>query len=90
MLWVAAVALAGGYEARILGLGSEEFQRVFRAFVGLTATVGFVSFALKVDVARGYVVLALPLVTILTFLGPLRGPQVAAPAARARAATCTG
>src|SRR5918993_3575393 len=29
VLWVAAVALAGGYEARILGLGSGEFQRVF-------------------------------------------------------------
>ena len=69
VLWVASVAFAGGYEARILGLGSEEFQRVFRAFVGLTATVGFVSYALKVDIARGYVVLALPLVTILTLLG---------------------
>ena len=34
VLWVAAVALAGGYEARILGLGSEEFQRVFRALRG--------------------------------------------------------
>ncbi len=69
VIWVSAVALAGGYEARILGLGSEEFQRVFRAFVGLTATIGFVSFALKADVARGYVVLALPLVTLLTFIG---------------------
>jgi len=69
VLWVTSVALAGGYEARILGLGSEEFQRVFRAFVGLTATVGFVSYALKADVARGYVVLALPLVTVLTLLG---------------------
>ena len=69
ILWVAAVALAGGYEARILGLGSEEFQRVFRAFVGLTATVGFVSYALKIEVARGYIVLALPLVFLLTFFG---------------------
>jgi len=69
VLWVAAVALAGGYEARILGLGTEEFQRVFRAFVGLTATVGFASYALKIEVARGYIVLALPLVFLLTFLG---------------------
>ena len=69
VLWVSAVALSGGYEARVLGLGSEEFQRIFRAFVGLTATVGFVSFALKADVARGYIVLALPLAMVLSFLG---------------------
>jgi exopolysaccharide biosynthesis polyprenyl glycosylphosphotransferase len=69
LLWVAAVALAGGYESRVLGLGSEEFQRIFRAFVGLTATVGFVSFALKADVARGYIVWALPLATLLSFFG---------------------
>ena len=69
LLWVGAIALAGGYEARVLGLGSEEFQRIFRAFVGLTATVGFVSFALKADVARGYVVWALPLAYGAVFLG---------------------
>ncbi|HST64575.1 MAG TPA: sugar transferase [Mycobacteriales bacterium] len=69
VLWVCAVALAGGYESRILGLGSEEFQRIFRAFVGMTATVGFVSYALKADVARGYIVLALPLAMVLSFLG---------------------
>jgi exopolysaccharide biosynthesis polyprenyl glycosylphosphotransferase len=69
LLWVAAIALSGGYEARVIGLGSEEFQRIFRAFVGLTATIGFVSYALKADVARGYVVWALPLATVLSFLG---------------------
>jgi exopolysaccharide biosynthesis polyprenyl glycosylphosphotransferase len=68
-LWVASIALAGAYETRILGLGSEEFQRIFRAFIGLTATIGFISFALKLDVARGYIVLALPLATVLSFLG---------------------
>ena len=69
VLWVGAIALSGGYEARVLGLGSEEFQRIFRAFVGLTATVGFVSYALKADIARGYIVLALPLAMVLSFLG---------------------
>ncbi len=65
----AAIALSGGYEARVLGLGSEEFQRIFRAFVGLTATIGFVSYALKADIARGYIVLALPLALLLSFFG---------------------
>ena len=69
LLWVGAIALSGGYEARVLGLGSEEFQRIFRAFVGLTATIGFVSYALKADIARGYVVWALPLAMVLSFFG---------------------
>ena len=69
LLWVGAIALSGGYEARVLGLGSEEFQRIFRAFVGLTATIGFVSYAFKADIARGYVVWALPLAMVLSFLG---------------------
>ena len=68
VLWVASIALAGGYEARVIGLGSDEFQRIFRAFVGLTATIGFVSYALKADVARGYIVWALPLAMMLSFL----------------------
>ena len=69
VLWVGAVALARAYEAPVLGLGSEEFQRVGHAFVGLTAVVGFVSYAGKVEVARGYVVLALPLAVTLCLLG---------------------
>jgi exopolysaccharide biosynthesis polyprenyl glycosylphosphotransferase len=69
LLWVGAIALSGGYEARVLGLGSEEFQRIFRAFVGLTATIGFVSYALKADIARGYIVWALPLALLLSFFG---------------------
>ena len=69
LLWVGAIAVSGGYEARVIGLGSEEFQRIFRAFVGLTATIGFVSYALKADIARGYIVWALPLALVLSFFG---------------------
>lgn len=68
-LWVAMVALFDGYEPRVLGLGSEEFQQVLRALVAATAVLGFVSYAFKLEVARGYVVLALPLATLLTLVG---------------------
>jgi exopolysaccharide biosynthesis polyprenyl glycosylphosphotransferase len=68
-LWVAAVALTGAYETPVLGLGSEEFQRVGQAFVGLTAGVAFFSYATKAEVARGYVVLALPLALVLCLAG---------------------
>jgi exopolysaccharide biosynthesis polyprenyl glycosylphosphotransferase len=69
LVWLVSLALAGTYEPRVLGLGSEEFQRVFRAFIGLTAAVGFFSYAVKAEIARGYIVLALPLVALLSLLG---------------------
>jgi hypothetical protein len=69
LCWVCAVGLARAYEGRFLGSGSEEFQRVFRAFVGLTATVAFASYATKAELARGYVVVALPLAASLSLFG---------------------
>jgi exopolysaccharide biosynthesis polyprenyl glycosylphosphotransferase len=60
LLWWLSVTLARGYEARFIGLGSEEFRRVLRAAAGLTACIAIVSYATKSDIARGYVVIALP------------------------------
>jgi exopolysaccharide biosynthesis polyprenyl glycosylphosphotransferase len=68
VLWVAVMGLLDCYEPRVLGLGSEEFERVMRGFVTATAVLGFVSYALKLEVARGYVVLALPLTCLLCLL----------------------
>jgi exopolysaccharide biosynthesis polyprenyl glycosylphosphotransferase len=62
--WLVTVALAGGYDSRFIGLGTDEFRRVLNAGVFLTAAVAVVSYATKLDVARGYVVIALPAVTI--------------------------
>ncbi len=67
--WVAATALARAYDDRVVGLGPEEFQRIGHAFLALTALIGFASYATKVEVARGYVVLALPMAVGLSLLG---------------------
>ncbi len=64
VLWIGALALAGAYDTRFIGVGSDEFRRVVNAGVCLTAAVAIVSYAAKVDVARGYVVLALPSLTV--------------------------
>jgi exopolysaccharide biosynthesis polyprenyl glycosylphosphotransferase len=61
--WLVTLALAGGYDSRFIGLGTDEFRRVLNAGVFLTAAVAVVSYATKLDVARGYVVIALPAVT---------------------------
>ncbi|MGW2160588.1 sugar transferase [Nonomuraea sp. NPDC001699] len=67
-VWVCAVALNRAYEPRMIGVGSEEFRRVVHAGVALTAATAIGSYVTKTDVARGYVVLALPLVTLLTLV----------------------
>lgn len=60
VLWIASVALAGGYDPRFIGVGSDEFRKIFNAAVSLTASIAIASYAVKFNVARGYVVLALP------------------------------
>jgi exopolysaccharide biosynthesis polyprenyl glycosylphosphotransferase len=65
LLWCLSVTLARGYDARIVGLGSDEFRRVFNAGVGLTAGIAILAYATRGDVARGYVVIALPCATVL-------------------------
>lgn len=67
-VWVAAVAVGRGYQPRFIGLGSDEFRRVLNVGVTLTAAVAVVAYATKTDVARGYVVVALPLATFLNLL----------------------
>ena len=61
LAWVAVVGFNRAYEARFLGAGAAEFERIFRASLHLTALVAFVSFAMGANLSRGFIVLALPL-----------------------------
>jgi exopolysaccharide biosynthesis polyprenyl glycosylphosphotransferase len=65
VLWWASVRLAGGYDPRFIGLGSDEFRRLLNAAVSLTAAVAVASYAAKLSVARGYIAIALPAATAL-------------------------
>ncbi len=69
LLWLAAMAAARAYEARFLSVGFEEFRRVLVAAVVVIATVATASWATKAEIARGYVLIALPMATALTLLG---------------------
>lgn len=64
LLWLAAVTLAGGYDPRFIGVGSDEFRKVLNAGVSLTAAVAIFSYAADVNFSRGYVVIALPTATL--------------------------
>ncbi|WP_299954902.1 sugar transferase [uncultured Modestobacter sp.] len=71
LIWLPAMLVSRTYEKRFLWVGVEEYRRVFDAAVALLAAVGFVSWALDMRVARGFVVLALPVATALTLLARL-------------------
>ena len=68
VLWIVALWLAGGYDARFIGIGSDEFRKVLNAGVSLTAAVAIFSYAANVELSRGYVVIALPSVTVFDLI----------------------
>ncbi|WP_245691898.1 sugar transferase [Geodermatophilus telluris] len=69
VVWTPAMVLARTYEERFLWIGVEEYRRVLDAAVAVLAVVATVSWGLQLEVARGLVVVTLPLATILTLLG---------------------
>ena len=64
VLWIGAVWLAGGYDVRFIGTGSDEFRKVLNAGVGLTAAIALFSYAINVELSRAYVLIALPSTTM--------------------------
>jgi FlaA1/EpsC-like NDP-sugar epimerase len=58
--WWVMLEAWGSRESKILGSGSEEYKRVIGASVWLFGAVAVVSYALKIDTARGFVGLAFP------------------------------
>jgi exopolysaccharide biosynthesis polyprenyl glycosylphosphotransferase len=50
--WLAILWANGSYDRRYLGLGSEEFKRVFRASVTIVAGVSLLAFATRTQLSR--------------------------------------
>ncbi len=68
VLWVAALWLAGAYDVRFIGTGSDEPRKVLSAGVSLTAAVAIFSYAINLELSRAYVVIALPSITLFDLL----------------------
>ena len=66
--WIALIAVNHGYGGRLVGVGAAEFQKIFRAFLHLTALIAFASFVTNAQLARGFVLLALPLALCLNLM----------------------
>jgi exopolysaccharide biosynthesis polyprenyl glycosylphosphotransferase len=62
--WVVFLALFGTRDSRIIGTGTNEYKRVVDATVRLFGIVAIVAFLFQLDLARGYIVLSLPVGTL--------------------------
>jgi exopolysaccharide biosynthesis polyprenyl glycosylphosphotransferase len=65
LIWVTSVALAQGYDIRLIGIGADEFRRVGNAGLGLGLVIGIASYLAKAEISRGYMFVALPSVVFL-------------------------
>jgi exopolysaccharide biosynthesis polyprenyl glycosylphosphotransferase len=68
LCWLIALSLAGGYDVRFVGTGSDEFRRVLNAAVSLTATTAVCAYATNIELSRGYLLIALPSVTLFEMM----------------------
>ncbi len=69
LIWLVALRLGRAHEPRFLGLGSEEFKRVFDASLRVFAFVAIISFAFSANISRGLIAVGLPSATALNLLG---------------------
>ena len=68
-IWVVCLIRSGAYAPRYVGAGPDEYRAVTRAVVVLLAVAGVFSYAFQLELARGFVGLALPFVLVLTLVG---------------------
>lgn len=67
-VWLGVLALAGCYDRRILGVGSDEYRRVLNGGVHFLAVVALAHFLGRLVIARGYVGVLIPVALVLTLL----------------------
>jgi exopolysaccharide biosynthesis polyprenyl glycosylphosphotransferase len=58
--WSLMLHLQGAYDRRLLGHGPEEYKVVAKASFQLFAVVAIVSYLLRLEIARGFVAIAMP------------------------------
>ena len=58
--WMLALSLIDSRTHRVIGTGSTEYVRVMRASVQVFGVIAIFAFILRVDIARGYLLISLP------------------------------
>ena len=59
--WMAALSINGARSTRVIGSGVEDYRRVWWATISTFGTVAIISMLFKLELARGYLMVALPL-----------------------------
>lgn len=67
--WLAALAIYRTRSPRIIGSGAEEYRRVWLSTLSVFGAVAIVSMLFKLDIARGYLMIALPLGVVSLIFG---------------------
>jgi exopolysaccharide biosynthesis polyprenyl glycosylphosphotransferase len=62
--WLVALVAFGVHDSRVIGVGASEYKRIINASATAFGLLAIVFLVLKVDIARGYFMLALPLGTV--------------------------
>lgn len=69
IIWMWALALNDSRSDRVIGTGTAEYVRVARASLNVFGAIAILAFLLKVEVARGYLLLSLPFgIVVLIFV----------------------
>lgn len=68
-IWLAALAINRTRSSRIIGSGPEEYRRVLVATLSVFGATAILSMLLKLEIARGYLMIALPAGVALLLLG---------------------
>lgn len=66
--WLVCLHVAGSRDYRVLGTGAAEYQRILQATVAWFGIIAIVTLAFKIDLARGYLLLALPAGSLVLLL----------------------
>jgi exopolysaccharide biosynthesis polyprenyl glycosylphosphotransferase len=68
-VWIALSMMNRAYDRRFVGVGTTEFGRIWRTFLHVVVVTALLSYGAHLELARGYVVVALPLALLLTWTG---------------------
>jgi exopolysaccharide biosynthesis polyprenyl glycosylphosphotransferase len=72
ILWAITIRLCGGYGAGLIGVGADEFRRIFSASIWLMAGVAIASYLTNFNLARAYVAITLPTALVLNLYARYR------------------
>ncbi|WP_193750356.1 sugar transferase [Curtobacterium luteum] len=61
LVWMSLLSTFGTRNARVAGVGNDEYRRLVTASLVTGAGVAMVAYAVQLDIARGYVAIAFPL-----------------------------